>query len=337
MLIGPGRLELVEIDRPTAGPGEVLVRVRAALTCGTDLKAFLRGHPKWPMPTLLGHEFSGEVAEVGEGVKGVREGDAIMAAPTGPCRHCFWCARQQENLCESLMHEMVLGGYGEYVRLPARVVRANLFVKPRTLSFAEAALLEPLSCVLFGLEEAHVTDEATVVILGAGAIALLHLIALRCWGVRDVWVVARNPRRAAAARALGASRVFEVDAKEVRGAVCEANSGRGADLVIECTGKPDVWETAPRLARRGGDVILFGGCPSGSEVSFDAGALHYDQIRLRSPFHFVPRSVRAAHELLASGAIDAAPLLSGHLPLDELGRALRSMQDGSGIKYVIEP
>ncbi|MGH7855751.1 MAG: zinc-dependent alcohol dehydrogenase [Candidatus Binatia bacterium] len=336
MLIEPGRLELVEIDRPEARAGEVVLRVRAALTCGTDLKAFRRGHPKWPMPTRFGHEFAGELAQIGAGVSEFRAGDAVMAAPTGPCGSCFWCRKRQENLCESLMAEMVLGGYGEYVRLPARVVRSNLYAKPASLSFAESALLEPLSCVLFGLEDVRVTADDVAVILGGGAIALLHLLALRHRGLSAIWVVARSPMRAAAARSLGASRVWESDAAAVETAVREATGGRGADLVIECTGQKEVWEVAPRLARKGGEVILFGGCPAGTKVELDATTLHYDQVRIRSPFHFTPRSVRAAFELLASGAVDARPFFSGNISLENLPEAFARMQRGEGIKYVVE-
>ncbi|MGH7821038.1 MAG: zinc-dependent alcohol dehydrogenase [Candidatus Binatia bacterium] len=337
ILIEPGRLELVDVDRPRAGPGEVVLRVRAALTCGTDLKTFRRGHPKWPTPTPLGHEFAGDLAELGQGVVGFREGEAVMTAPTGPCGQCFWCRRRQENLCESLMSTMVLGGYAEYVKLPERVVRANLYSKPKSLAFAEAALLEPLACVLFGLEEVRIGPEDVAVLIGGGAITLLHLMALRQRGLSDLWVVTRNPRRAAAARALGARRVLEMDAAAAEEAVRAGTSGRGADLVIECTGRKEVWEVAPRLARKGGEVVLFGGCPAGTKVELDAATLHYDQVRIRSPFHFTPRSVRAAYELLAAGAIEAHPLFTATIALDGLPAAFRSMQAGEGIKYVVEP
>ena len=337
VLVAPQRFEIREMPLPKPGPGDALLRVRAALTCGTDLKAYLRGHPKWPMPTPFGHEFAGEIAAVGRGVSGFREGDEVMATPTGPCNRCFWCERNQENLCESLMGEMVLGGYGEYLILPERVLRVNVFAKPKALSFADAALLEPLSCVVFGLEEIPIRPDDTVVLLGGGAIALLHLAVLRARGVEKVWVVARKPQRIAAARELGAARIFETDATAVEPAIREATAGRGADLVVECTGRKEVWEAAPRLARKGGEVVLFGGCPAGTEVTFGATTLHYDQVRLRSPFHFTPRSVRAARELIASGAIRGSVLFTETGGLDGVENALRAMQAGVAIKCVVEP
>jgi L-iditol 2-dehydrogenase len=337
ILAAPGRLELVRTERPRPGEGEIVLRVKAALTCGTDLKAYLRGHPKWPTPTRFGHEFAGEVAEVGKGVRGIREGDAVMAAPTGPCDACFWCERGQENLCETLIPEMALGGYAQYVRLPRRVVRKNLFPKPSQLSFAEAALLEPLSCVEFGLGESVVGPDDTAVVLGAGAIGLLHVAALRRRGIGEVWVVARHRWRAEVARRFGASRVFEGNVADVLEAIREHTRGRGADLVIECTGRKEVWEAAPAMARRGGEVILFGGCPGGTQVQFDAARLHYDQVRVRSPFHFTPGAVRRAYEVLAARAFDPGPIFSGRYGLGGLEEALREMEAGRAIKVVIEP
>jgi L-iditol 2-dehydrogenase len=216
VLVEPGKLELREVPRPTAGPGEIVVRVRTALTCGTDVKAFLRGHPKWPMPTPFGHEFSGEVAELGAHTAGFREGDAVMAVPTAPCGHCYYCERQQENLCESVMATMVLGAYADFVKLPARIVGMNVYPKPESISFATGALLEPLACVMHGLEFVRTRPNDTVVMIGAGPIALLHLLALRQGGVGRILVLVRNERRAAAAKRAGADEVLVTDLATAR-------------------------------------------------------------------------------------------------------------------------
>src|SRR5262245_39603114 len=285
VLVRPGIIELRELPRPRPDPDGVVVRVRAALTCGTDLKAYLRGHPKFPMPTLFGHEFAGEVAEVGAEVRGLREGDAIMAAPTAPCGRCYYCDREQENLCEQVMDTMALGAYAEYIKLPGSIVRTNLYAKPRALPYAEAALLEPLACVLHGLSRVPVRPDDTVLLIGAGAIALLHVLVLRARGVQRVVVVARRPTRAAQAQALGAAGGPRRSPEGVRPPVLELTHGRGADVVIECTGQPGVWELAPQLARRGGHVVLFGGCPTNSQVRFDTNRLHYDEVSVTSPFH----------------------------------------------------
>jgi len=152
VLIKPGYIELREIKIHKPSDGEVLVRIKAALTCGTDLKAFLRGHPLIPMPGVFGHEFSGVVTGVGKGVRRFKEGDAVMAVHTAPCLECIYCKKQLYNLCEKIMHTKVLGAFAEYIVLPSHVVRQNVFHKPKALSFEEAAFLEPLSCVVHSVE-----------------------------------------------------------------------------------------------------------------------------------------------------------------------------------------
>ncbi len=333
----PGRIELHELPVPSPDEGEIVVRVRAALTCGTDIKMFLRGHPKFPTPTRFGHEFSGQVSAVGREVKHLREGDEVMVAPTGPCNACYYCSREQENLCETVIETMVLGAYGEFVKIPARIVRANVYPKPRALSFAEAALLEPLSCVTHGLEGISLRPDDMAVVIGAGAIALLHVLVLRAHGVHNVWVVGRNPERARYASRVGAQRVLISGLSEARAAVLSATAGRGADLVIECTGQVEVWERAPDFARRGGTVILFGGCAAGTQARFDTLRLHYDQLRVHSPFHFTPRAVRRAYELLADSSFAGERLISGYYALEELAKALDAHRAGRGLKFAIEP
>ena len=337
VLVSPGELSLREFPRPLPGPDEVVVRIRAALTCGTDVKAFLRGHPKFPMPTPFGHEFSGEVAAVGAQVRSVREGDAIMATPTAPCGSCYYCARQQENLCDTVMETMVLGAYAEYIKLPARIVSTNLYPKPETLPFPVAALLEPLSCVVHGLESIVLRPDDCVVLIGAGAISLLHVLALRALGVERIAVIGRSPQRAQHARRVAASAVFLGGLTAARDQVHSYTGGRGADVVIECTGHVSVWEAAPALARRGGQVVLFGGCTPGTRASFDTQHLHYDQLHITSPFHSTPRAVRRAYELLVSDGFAAGALISGTYPLANLAQALGAHQKGTGIKFAVVP
>jgi L-iditol 2-dehydrogenase len=337
VLVKPGEIVLRSLPRPTAGPGEVVIRVRAALTCGTDIKTLLRGHPKFPMPTPFGHEFAGELAEVGANVDGFREGDAVMAVPSAPCGDCYYCVRAQENLCSTLMDYYVLGAYAEYLKLPARTVTANLFAKPAHLSFAEGALLEPLACVVHGLQQITVREDDTVVLIGAGAISLLHVQLLRAMGVERIVVIGRNARRAAHARAAGAAVVLTEPSLTARTAVLDLTDGRGADVVIECTGQVEIWEAAPALARRGGAVVLFGGCPGGTVARFDTQRLHYEQLQVISPFHFTPRAVRAAYDWLASGRLNTSALITGELPIGALAEALARHQRGDGVKFAIVP
>lgn len=337
ILEAPGRISLQEMAPPVPGRGEVVVRVRSALTCGTDVKAYVRGHPKWPMPTPFGHEFAGEIAAVGPGISSWKVGDAVMAAPTAPCGACYFCVRNQENLCETIMATMVLGAYGDFVLLPERVVRQNLHRKHPGISFAAAALMEPLACVLHGLAATTRRADDTTVLLGAGAISLLHLRALRSSPSGPIFVVGRNPQRAQHALALGADGIIVDDLATAQRRIREHTSGRGADLVIECTGQPAVWEAAPGFARRGGHVILFGGCPSGTTVEFDTHRLHYDQVSLTSPFHFTPAAVRQSWEMLGTEEFQPESLISDTLPLSDLAIALERHRRGEGLKFALRP
>jgi L-iditol 2-dehydrogenase len=235
------------------------------------------------------------------------------------------------------METMVLGGYAEYLTVPGRVIRTNMFQKPVALSFAEASLLEPVSCVVHGLQQPTIRPDDVAIIIGAGAFGLLHLVILRALGIEQIYVIARNPYRAQIARKLGASGVIPFAAEEARPFVLDLTEGRGADLVIECTAQPRVWEEALLLARPGGQVVLFGGCPPGTTVSLDTYRLHYDQVRVFSPFHFTPKAVRQAQEMLASGSIPTRHLISGSYPLSQLPQAFDLLQQGQGIKYAVIP
>jgi L-iditol 2-dehydrogenase len=336
-LIAPGLLELREIPAPLPGPGELLVRIRAALTCGTDLKTWRRGHPKIPLPSPFGHEFSGTVTDAGEGVTTFRPGDAVMAVHSAPCTDCFYCRAGQENLCERVMDTKILGAFAEEILLPAHIVARNVFLKPPQVSFAAAAFLEPLACVVYGLQVQPARRGETVLILGAGPIGLLFLLLAKARGAARVIVAGRRRTRLDLARGLGADLVIDAALEDVLATVRAATGGRGADQVIECTGRPEAWETAPILVRKGGRILLYGGCPAGTTVTFDAGRLHYDEITLQGVFHFNPRAVAEACELLNTGAIDVSPLISGRFPLPELEGALRLLQEGHGLKYLIEP
>ena len=261
MLVAPGRLEIEDFIPPRPGPGEILLQVRCALSCGTDLKAWRRGHPLWKMPTPFGHEFAGVVAEAGEGVTAFRPGDEVMAAPTAPCGRCFYCDRGQENLCTTVIDKMVLGAYGDLLLIPPHVVARNVFLKPRDLPFEEAALLEPLSCVVHAQTMAKAEPYESVMIIGAGPFGLLHMMTLRASGVREIVVAGRGDNRLRWAAEMGADRVVDARREDAAEGASRMNNGYGPDLVIECTGQLEGWSDALARTRRGGRVVFFGGCP----------------------------------------------------------------------------
>ncbi|HEY2773521.1 MAG TPA: alcohol dehydrogenase catalytic domain-containing protein [Candidatus Binatia bacterium] len=339
----PRRLVLRDVADPVPGPEDVVVEVRAALTCGTDLKSYRRGHPKFPYPAPFGHEASGIVVASGSSQSAFHVGDALMLANSGPCGACFWCRNDEENLCLTLTGELLVGAYAEYLLVPARVLRRNAFVKPESMPFETAALLEPLSSVCFGLTRIptrKVRGAATVLLIGSGPIAMLWLRALQAAGAERVIVAGKRPARLQTARSMGAIETISLapgDDEALLSMIADATDGRGCDAVVECTGQTEVWESAPRYARRGASVVLFGGCAAGTTVSFDTMRLHYDGIELTSPFHFRPRDVAEARRLLSRDDLDWSPLVSGRVGLAEVPELFARLGDRGEMKIAVIP
>ena len=336
-LVEPGRIVMQQVSRPEAGPGEVIVEVEVALTCGTDLKTYRRGHPKFPFPYLMGHECSGIVHEVGEGVTRFAPGQAVMVAPTAPCLTCRQCQRGFFNLCSSIMARMAHGAFAQFYRVPREVVEQNLFPRPDHVSPLRAAFLEPLACVVQGQGRVPLQASDTVVVMGCGTIGLLHVMLAKRRGAGRIIVTGRHTERLELARELGATDLVDVDRQDAVEAVRELTGGFGAELVIECVGRPEAWEDASAMACQGGFVLLFGGCPAGSRASFDTGRVHYDQLTLQGAFHFTPADVRQAYDYLCQGELPVERLISGSHSLEELPTIIDRLDRGQGIKYAILP
>lgn len=337
VLFAPGDLRLCDFTPPRPGPGELLLQVKCALSCGTDLKTYRRGHPMWHLPAPFGHEFAGVVVEIGQGVTQFGAGDEVMAAPTAPCGACFHCRRGQENLCPQAIEKMVMGAYADFLLLPAHVVACNAFRKPAALTFEEAALLEPLSCVIHAQVLARPESAESVLIIGAGAFGLLHMLALRAAGVREVAVAGRGADRLEWAGRLGADRVIDAAADDPAAEVARLNDGFGPDLVIECTGQVAGWRDAFARVRRGGRVVFFGGCAAGTTLEIDTRRMHYDNLTLIAPFHFRPRDVRRAYELLAGGRLGAGRIINAHRPLADIAGVFEMLERGAVLKCAVVP
>ncbi len=334
ILKSPGTIEIQDVPVPEPAEGELLIKVKSALTCGTDLKAYLRGHSLIPMPGPFGHEFSGVVAARGRGASRFKAGDAVMSVHSAPCLNCAYCAKELFNLCENLMSSKVLGAFSEYILIPKHVVRQNVFKKPESLGFKEAAFLEPLSCVVHSVEPLNITSKDTVMILGAGPIGLLHLMLLKHKGAK-VMITGLEQERLETAGKLGADVVFPPS--ETAASVRDFSHGMGVDYVFECTGQPEVWESSVDYVRRGGTVVLFGGCKKGTDVTFSAERLHYDEITLKGIFHFTPKDVKKAFYLLKDNTIDVKQLITATCSLRELPSVFLLLAKGRGIKYAVVP
>lgn len=334
----PGDIRFEEVATPTPGPGEVLVRIGSALTCGTDLKTYRRGHPVIikKTPALFGHEWAGTVEAVGDGVASVRRGDRVVGANSAPCHLCFPCRMGRVNLCEDL--QFLNGAYAEYIRVPARIVQQNLLPLPEHLSFAEAALVEPLACALHGIERSGVRLGQTLCIFGAGPMGLLLTELAKRQGVRVIMVGKGQFRLTKAAEA-GADEVL--DAAQGERVLAEVRrlspEGRGADVTIEATGRPEVWEQAVEVTRKAGTVVLFGGCEPGTSFRVDTRRMHYEELMLIGVFHHTPRHIREALGLLEQGLLNTKVLLTHQMALSSLPEAFELLARGEAIKVALTP
>ncbi len=330
--------ELVKVENVSPAPlqpGQVRIAIEAALTCGTDLKVFRRGyHARMIVPpAVFGHELAGKISEVGRGVAGWRVGDRVVVANSAPCESCFYCGAGQANLCEDLL--FLNGAYAESIVVPDRVVRKNMLRLQAGTAFRDAALVEPLACVVQGVQETRLARGERVLVIGAGPIGLMFVVLARQLGC-EVSVAGRRARRLEAARRLGAARVIDISEGGNLVPTLQSQGPRGFDVVIEAVGKPETWEAAVRLVRKGGRVNFFGGCPTGTTVALDTALMHYRNLTLMASFHHTPRSIRRALELIEQGTIRAVDFVDGECPLSELPDLLRAMAAGNhGVKTFI--
>lgn len=320
VLYGKEDVRIETIAIPSIQKGELLIKIGAALTCGTDLKVFKRGYHASMIkpPCVFGHECAGTVIE--SKTDRFALGDRIVVANSAPCGTCYFCQRSQENLCADL--QFINGAYAEYLRVPVRFVEKNAHLIPKQLSFAEAAMVEPLACVVHGIDETSPKAGDTVVVLGLGPIGLMFIALLRHRGCR-VLGVGRHGPRLKLARELGAELVIE--ASEDEDWREELKQYSPLDIVIEATGKPDIWEKAIGLVRRGGLVNLFGGCPAGTKIEVDTHRLHYDQITIKASFHHRPSSVQAALDAISQGVVRPKEFISDQTSLEKLPSLLKEM------------
>ncbi len=339
VLYGKEDVKIEKVPIPRVGDGEVLVKVQVALTCGTDLKVYQRGyHARMIVPpALFGHELAGVVEEIGPGVRGFKKGMRVVALNSAPCQMCFYCSKHQENLCEDLLFNN--GAYAEYIRIPKRIVEQNMLAIPPHVTFEEAAITEPLACVLRGLHETGVEIGDTVTVIGAGPIGLMFVQVAKAVGCNVISVVKRDSQ-VAAAKHMGAHDVVQIGkVKDPIEAVHDLTTGRrGSDVVIEAVGRPEAWEQAIDMVRKGGTVNFFGGCASGTKVQLDTNRLHYSEVTLKATFHHTPETVRRAFTLISEKKVRSTDYITGEAPLSRLQQVLRHMLNRNGdIKTAIIP
>jgi len=340
VLHGRESMTVEQVAIPTPGVNDVLVRVKAALTCGTDLKVWQRGyHARMIVPpAVFGHELAGVVVEAGEGVRDrFPVGMRVVAANSAPCNECFFCRKGNRNLCEDLF--FINGAYAEYALIPDRILRENLIEIPEHLSFIDAALVEPLACVLRALHETGIQPGDTAVIIGCGPIGLKFIRILSRRGVRVI-AIGKRASQLKVAEKLGAAATIDISLTDDPISAVRQLTYRqlGADAVIEAVGTQTTWQWAIQMVRCGGTINLFGGCPRETRVEFDSSVLHYSEITIKSSFHHTPRFIREALDTVARGEISASDFVTGEISLNELPGLFQHMKNRNGqLKVAVRP
>lgn len=335
----PNDIRYEEVKVPDLKEGEILVKVEAALTCGTDVKTFKRGHPVLikKVPSGFGHEFSGIVAKTDETVSNFKEGDRVVCANSAPCGECFYCRRGEFELCENL--DLLNGAYAQYIAIPRRIVEKNTLIIPKNLSFAQAAFSEPLSNVMHGIAKTPINKGDTVGVVGIGPIGLMFAYLAKLKGAKVI-AMGRNPLKLKMAHEFAHADVV-IDLKKYPDPVefikNYTEEGRGLDVAIECVGLPAMWEKMFSIVRKGGYVHLFGGCASGTSVNIDTRRLHYDEVNIISVFHHTPKYFREALNLISTGQIEVEKLITKTMPLKYAKKAIEMHMEGEAIKVLLEP
>ncbi|MGN7397314.1 zinc-binding dehydrogenase [Peribacillus frigoritolerans] len=326
-------LRLEETEIPVPGYGEVVIQNRVTLTCGTDAKMYMRGY-RYNPPHLIGHEAAGIVYAIGEGVTKFIIGDRVVAHNTAPCHKCYYCKKGQHSMCEDLPSN--LGSYAEYQLIPKNIVEETMFQLPNDMEFKQAALMEPLSCVVYGTSQVPIELGDTIVVNGCGPIGLMF-IRLGCLRGARVIACDMNENRLELARKLGAWETVNIaeGVNQVQAVRALTEDERGVDIAIEATGVPTVWNMAFDMVRPGGTVLCFGGTKKDTSVTFDCTRLHYEQITVKGVFHTTPIHVKAAFELLKMKVIDADDFVENEFSIEETEQAILEHARGEVIKNCI--
>lgn len=335
-LFGVGDLRIIDKDVPEINENEVLIRVGACGICGTDLH-FFKGEWRVKTPIVLGHEFSGIVAKVGSKVDGIRVGDHVVAEPNIPCGKCRYCRMSERSfLCENIQAIGVTidGAFAEYVKAPAQ----NVYRIPYEMPLEEAALIEPLACIIRGIDNVGIPVGSSVSIVGTGPIGLLMIQVVKHYGASKIFAIDIVEDRLKLAHELGATLIINSMQQDLEKAIREATDGLGADVSIECVGSSSTIEAAFRLVRRGGRLLIFGVAPEQDVWHVKPFELYDKEVSIftsyRSPYTF-----QRAVELASSGSLRFRSIISHTHTLEEAPEVFKDLagKRKEAVKIVIKP
>lgn len=341
VFLGPGQLELREVPTPHAGEGEVVLRVGSNTVCGTDSR-ILRGEKSAGVRpgVILGHEISGYVTEIGRGVEGFEEGDLVGINPTVSCGVCYYCRAGYEHLCSKakLFGYAIDGGLAEYVLIPREAIARRAAYKAAShLTPAEVSLGEPLGCVINGSDNYQTKPGDTVLIIGAGPIGLLHTMLNRHYGASQVIVSNPGDDRRLIAEKLGATHSIDPLKTDLVEYVRSLTDGRGADVVVVCIGRNELFQQALECARPKGHVNAFAGFAKGSSSSVDPNLIHYGELVVTGGSNTSRANYEKALRFIGEGAINVKALHTHTFKLDDVVEAIEFVQSAEGLKISVEP
>jgi len=337
-MYGINDIRIVETPTPKAGKGEVIIKIKAAAVCGTDIRMITSGAKgvSEDNPRILGHEFAGTISDIGEGVNGYKLGQRVAFAPNFGCGHCKQCIKGDSHLCEDYQATGINidGGFAEYVLIPASAVAGgNITPLLDNVSFEEGAINEPLSCVYNGFEHADIHPGDVVLVVGGGPIGIMHCaLALMAGGV--VYLNDLSLARLESAQKLYPNiNIVEGDPTD---AIMKASDGEGADVVICACPVPSVQTKALELAGIGGRVIFFGGIPADKEpVGLNTNLIHYKQLIVTGTTRASLAQYRKTLDFINKGVLNVKPILSSYFSLDQINDAIENTKKGIGYKNII--
>lgn len=341
VLSGPNQFAPAEIEKPQIGPDEILLEMKAAAICGTDMRILTGKKTKGVRyPSVIGHEFCGVIAEVGADVKGYEVGEKVAVANVIPCHHCSSCLRGRTNACldrKAIGYEFD-GGFEEYIRIPSICIENGNVVKlPEYMSYQAGALIEPLSCCIRGLKNAGTGFNDDVLIVGAGPIGLFHLQLSKIAGARKVIVSEPNEQRRKVALELGADLVVDPTKEDLPAIVDRETNGQGMDVIVMAIGVPALVNSTLKLCKRGGTVNLFAGFAGMGESTVEVNTIHYNEINVNGSTAYKLEDYLAAAEMIKSGKIDADKIVTHRFKIEDFQKAYDVCVAGTGLKVIIEP
>lgn len=345
LYLGPGQMEVREVPKPQAGPGDVLLRVNACSLCGTDRKILKFGHAKIQPPHITGHEICGTIEQVGRSVVGFKEGQRAVIVTEVGCGHCDFCLRGKTNLCFAVSQELNCigyrypGGFAEYINMPEEAVRQGCVIPvPDGLSDEEAALAEPLSCVINGQEYLNIGIGDTVAVIGAGAIGCMQIALAKAQGASKVYLINRSRGRLKFAERFGTDAAFSMEDGDPIEWIMDMTNGKGVDVSIIACSDGKAVEQAIDMTAIQGRISLFAGLPKDNPtIHFNCNTVHYKEQSVYGAFASNPYQYVQALDLLATGKVNGKDLITHHYPLEQLWEGIDTSAGSDALKVVIHP